>query len=54
MTAGTVAGMMEQGLIEEVPKELAGSLHPENIKFFQAHKADLLAFQKAMEALERQ
>ena len=52
MSAGAVAGMLEQGVIKEVPKELASSLHPENIKFFQTHKAEVEAFTKAMEALE--
>jgi len=51
MTSGMVAGMMEQGVIKEVPKELAGSVNPANIKFHQAHKAELQAFQKAMESL---
>lgn len=53
MSAGMVAGMMEQGAIKEVPKELAGSINMENIKFFQAHKAELQAFQKEMQSLEQ-
>ena len=53
MSAGMEAGMLEQGVIKEVPKELAASIHPDNVKFFQAHKAELLAFQKAMEALDQ-
>ncbi len=53
MSAGMVAGMMEQGVIKDVPKELATSIHPDNIKFFQAHKAEMQAFQKAMESLEQ-
>jgi hypothetical protein len=53
MSSGMVAGMMEQGVIKEVPKELAGSMNPANIKFHQAHKAELQAFQKAMESLEQ-
>jgi hypothetical protein len=52
LASGTVASMLEQGVIKEVPKELAGSLNPENVKFFQTHKAEVEAFQKAMEALE--
>lgn len=52
MASGTVASMLEQGVIKEVPKELAGSLNSENVKFFQTHKAEVEAFQKAMEALE--
>jgi len=48
-----VAGMMEQGVIKEVPKELAGSMNPENIKFFQAHKAEMQEFQKTMQSLEQ-
>ncbi len=53
MTSGMVAGMMEQGVIKEVPKELATTVNLENIKFIQAHKAELAAFQKAMESLEQ-
>ena len=53
MSSGMVAGMMEQGTIKEVPKELATSVNLENIRFFQAHKAELQAFQKAMESLEQ-
>ncbi len=52
MSAGMVAGMMEQGVIKDVPKELATSIHPDNVKFFQAHKSEMQAFQKAMESLE--
>ena len=52
MASGTVAGMLEQGVIEEVPKELAATVNPANITFFQTHKAQVEAFQKGMEALE--
>jgi hypothetical protein len=52
MTSGMVAGMMEQGVIKEVPKELATSVNLENIKFFKAHKAELQAFQEAMKSLQ--
>lgn len=52
MASGAVAGMLEQGVIKEVPKELTGSLNPANVTFFQTHKAEVEAFQKAMEALE--
>jgi hypothetical protein len=54
LSAGMVAGMMEQGVIKEVPKELAGSINMDNIKFVQAHKAELQAFQKEMQSLEEQ
>jgi hypothetical protein len=54
LSAGMVAGMMEQGVIKEVPKELAGSINMENIKFVQAHKAELQAFQKEMQALNQE
>jgi hypothetical protein len=50
--AATVADMIEQGAIKEVPKELASSVNPENIKFCQANKAQVQAFQKAMEAFD--
>jgi hypothetical protein len=53
MSAGMVAGMMEQGVIKEVPKELAGSINMDNIKFVQAHKAELQAFQKEMQSFEQ-
>jgi hypothetical protein len=54
LSAGMVAGMMEQGVIKEVPKELAGSINMENLKFVQTHKAELQAFQKEMQALDPQ
>jgi hypothetical protein len=53
MSAGMVAGMMEQGVIKEVPKELATSMNPDNIKFVQAHKAEMQAFQETMKSLEQ-
>ena len=53
MSAGMVAGMMEQGVIKEVPKELAGSMNPDNIKFVQAHKAEMQAFQETMKSLDQ-
>lgn len=52
MSAGMVAGMLESGMIKDVPKDLAATINMENIKFFQTHKAELAAFQKAMQALE--
>jgi hypothetical protein len=52
VSAGMVAGMMEQGVIKEVPKELAGSINMENITFVQAHKAELQAFQKEMKSFQ--
>ena len=53
MSAGMVAGMLESGTIKEVPKELAASVNMDNVKFFQVNKAQIAAFQKAMEALEK-
>ena len=53
LSAGMVAGMMEQGVIKEVPKELANSINLENIKFVQAHKAEMQAFQETMKSLEQ-
>jgi len=52
MASGAVAGMLEQGVIKEIPKELTATLNPANVTFFQTHKAEVEAFQKAMEALE--
>ena len=52
MSSGAVASMLEQGVIKEVPKELATSLNPANITFFQTHKTELEAFRKTIEALE--
>jgi hypothetical protein len=52
MASGAVASMLEQGVIKEMPKELATSVNPANITFFQTHKAQVEAFQKAMEAIE--
>ena len=52
MASGAVASMLEQGVIKEVPKELATSMNPANVTFFQTHKAEVDAFQKAMKALE--
>ena len=52
MTAGMVAGMMESGVIKDVPKELQASINMENIKFIQTHKKELEAFTKELEAME--
>ena len=52
MASGAVASMLEQGVIKEMPKELATSVNPANVTFFQTHKAQVEAFQKAMEAIE--
>jgi hypothetical protein len=52
LQAGMVAGMMKQGLIKEVPKELAATVNMENVKFVQEHEAELEAFAKAMKAIE--
>lgn len=51
--AGMVAGMIKQGLVKEVPNEMAGSINMENVKFVQEHEAELEAFAKAMKALEK-
>jgi hypothetical protein len=52
--AGMVAGMMKQGLIKEVPPEMAATVNMENVKFVQEHEAELEAFGKTMKALEKQ
>ena len=46
-----VASEMEQRGVTEIPKVRAGTVTPANVTFFQAHKAEVEAFQKAMEAL---
>ena len=46
--AGMVAGMMKQGLIKEVPKDLAATINMDNVKFVQDHAAELEAFANAM------
>jgi len=51
--AGMVAGMMKQGLIKEVPKELAATVNMENVKFVQEHEAELAALAAAMKAIEK-
>ena len=51
--AGMVAGMMKQGLIKEVPKELAATVNMENVKFVQEHEAELATLAAAMKAIEK-
>jgi hypothetical protein len=48
--AGMVAGMLKQGLIKEVPPDLAATVNMENVKFVQEHEAELEEFGKAMKA----
>jgi hypothetical protein len=48
--AGMVAGMMKQGLIKEVPPEMAATVNMDNVKFVQEHEAELEAFGKTMKA----
>ena len=50
--AGMVAGMMKQGVIKEVPKELAATVNMDNVKFFQEHEAEFEALVKAMKSIE--
>ena len=51
--AGMVAGMMKQGVIKEVPKELAATVNMENVKFVQEHEPELAALAAAMKAIEK-
>ena len=48
--AGMVAGMMKQGLVKEVPKDLAASINMDNVKFVQEHEKELEAFANAVKA----
>ena len=50
--AGMVAGMMKQGLIKEIPKELAATVNMDNVKFLQEHETEMAAFAKALEGLK--
>jgi hypothetical protein len=50
--AGMVATMMKQGLVKEVPKELAATVNMDNVKFFQEHEAEFEALTKAMKAIQ--
>src|SRR5262245_24647751 len=50
--AGMVAGMMKQGVIKEVPRELAATVNVDNVKFFQEHEAEFEALVKAMRSIE--
>lgn len=52
LQAGMVAGLMKQGLIKEVPKELAATVNMDNVKFVQEHAAELEALAQAMKNLE--
>jgi hypothetical protein len=47
-----VATMMKQGLVKEVPKELAATVNMDNVKFFQEHEAEFEALTKAMKAIQ--
>ena len=48
MQAGMIAGMMKAGVVKELPKELAGTVSMENVKFMQEHEAEVEAFAKLM------
>jgi len=51
--AGMVAGMMKQGLIKEVPKNLAATVNMDNVKFVQEHEAEFQAFANAMKKADK-
>ena len=51
--AGMVAGMMKQGLIKEVPKDLAATVNMDNVKFMQDHDAEFQAFANAMKKADK-
>jgi hypothetical protein len=51
--AGMVAGMMKQGLVKEVPKDLASSINMENVKFVQEHEGELQAFAETMKKYQK-
>ena len=50
--AGMVAGMMKQGLIKEIPKDMAASINMNTVKFVQEHEAQLAELTKAMEGMK--
>jgi len=52
--AGMVAGMLKQGVIKELPKEMTATVNMENVTWVQEHEAELEAFQKTMKAMEMQ
>lgn len=49
--AGMVAGLKTAGHMKEMPKEVAGVVSAENVKFVEQHAAELTALQKKWEAL---
>ena len=51
--AGMVAGMMKQGLIKEVPKDLAATVNMDNVAFVREHEAEFEAFANAMKNAEK-
>ena len=52
LQAGMIHGMMKSGQIKEVPKNLAGSVNMDNVKFVAEHEKEFEAFAKEMQALK--
>jgi DNA repair exonuclease SbcCD ATPase subunit len=44
--AAMVHGMQKSGVVKEIPKELQATLNMENIKFVEAHQAEITALMK--------
>jgi hypothetical protein len=47
-----VAGIMKQGLIKEVAKEMVGSINMNNVKFVAEHGVQPAELTKVMEAMK--
>jgi hypothetical protein len=50
--AGMIHGMMKSGHLKEVPKNMAGSVNMDNVKFVAEHEKEFEAFAKEMQALK--
>ena len=49
--AAMIHGMQKSGMIKEIPKELQASVNMDNIKFVEAHEAEIKALMAEMQAL---
>jgi hypothetical protein len=52
--AGMIHGMQKGGMIKEIPKDLAASVNPANVKFFEQNEAEITSLMKELEALTKE
>jgi hypothetical protein len=52
--AAMVSGMQKSGMVKEIPKELEAKINLENIKFVEAHDAEIKALMAELQAASKQ